>query len=235
MYKMGVNELRFQCIPDSMNSVVEKVNESIGAQGLKEIDDWTAVQSIPYYVRLIRDLRSSTEIVLGVGFGGSALLGTLFLFALQVKALVAAVVWLSLILVPLGFGGCGALLWLTANEYDLDTMGIRSGSEIFFIKVFAFVFWVVAGISFFNVLYLRRQISLVVSITKIAGRALKEVKRSCLFPLLQLLGYALFLGAIMLWLIFLSTTGDLVEKTSSTQASDITYVAQDYSMIAGYA
>ena len=231
MYRMGTNELRYQCIPDNMDSVIDKVNESIDSQGLKQIKDWTAEQSLPYYSALIRDLRSSGEVVLGVGIGGSTFLGTLFLIALQIRPLVACVVWLSLILVPLGFGGCGALLWLTANEYSLNMMGIHSASEILCIKIFAIAFWVCAGISFFHVLYLRRQITLVVSITKIAGRALKEVKRSCLFPFLQLLGYAVFLGVMLFWLIFLSTTGDFVEQTSS----GITFVTQDFSMISTYA
>lgn len=236
MYKMGTDEVLYHCLPDSLTDVTNRVNEVAEGKGLEPISSWDTIKIAPYIKRFLHDLNVSGYIVIGVGLVGPAFVGLLLLVLLSYcQQLISGIFWFSAVMVPLGLGGCGVLMWFLAYDYELDQTGVNSEAKIMQVRVLGYVLWAGAALSLVLLVCWRRVIAIDILITKAAARSVREVKLSILFPFFQLLGYTIFIGTIGTWFLFLSTVGTYEEESSTVFESDITYAAWQYPKTAHYA
>ena len=233
MYAMGVKRIKNQCVPNSVGSVIDKVNEAAENQGLEPLTEWSRFNLQSYITRFFYDLHTSIYVLLG-GFGVSALIGLLTLFLHLFPNCIAITVWASAILVPVGFGGGGAFLWFSSSTYENDQFGIHSELKTVMVKFLTYAMWSFAGILLGSIIFLRQKITLSIALTKAGTRAIREIKKCVLFPILQFVFYTIFLGTMAVWFIYFSTTGVFVEETKTILGNDITYTVQKFTTLGHY-
>jgi len=187
----------------------------------------------PYILQFVKDLHTSFYVLVG-SFSGSALIGLLFLVMFLFPPCVAIAVWASAVLVPAALGGSGAFLWFLSSTYANDGSGIHSDFKALIVKILAIAAWSVAGIFLFSLIFFRKKINLSIAITKAATRAIREVRMCILFPIIQTVFYAIYLGIMALWFIYFSTTGNFVEETETAFENDITYTHQKFTAFGHY-
>lgn len=233
MYAVGTSKIKHNCVVDSRDTVIEKINEIAEANNLETITEWKCSGMFPYILQFLKDLHTSFYVVVGA-FLGSAGIGLLFLVLFILPSCIPVTVWASAVLVPAAFGGGGAFLWFLSSAYAKDESGVHSDSKALIVKILAIAAWSIAGIFLFSLVFLWKKINLSISITKAATRAIREVKLCILFPLIQTAFYAIFLGVMALWLIYLSTTGNFVEETDTMFGNDVTYTQQKFTGFVHY-
>lgn len=233
MYSMGVKKVKNQCLPESATDVITKVNQVAEGKGLQPLSGWTNFKLQSYITVFMNDLQTGFPIVAGA-FGGSALLGLLVLGLFLIPNIISFTIWITAVLVPFAFGGGGAFLWFLSSKYAKDTSGLHSDFDSLLMFIFAIVMWSLAGISVATLFIMRQKINLSIALTKAGTRAIREVKLSFLFPVVQVIAYAIFVGTIVAWLVFFSTTGVFVEKTETVFGSDITFTTQQFTAFAHY-
>ena len=235
MYQMSTSKIMDYCLPDSYSVVVKGVNDAARRQGLTPLVQWNMVKVAPYIQQLLRDFRRCAVIIIGLGFGGSVLLGTIFLYLLRVPRHIAATIWTSALLIPCCFAGGGTMLWILANSYEMQPTEIHSKEEIKGIRITAYVFWALSAIVLCVLTFLRKQITLAASIARVAARSVAEVKASFVLPFIQIIGYASLLTAIGTWILFLASTATPVTQWKHIFGSDMEHVSQVYSKEKHYA
>jgi len=246
MYRSGTVEVLNHCLSNSYTDVVDKVNQAATKRGLEPSTNNdgdtnysnTKIRMASYIRRFLQDMYTAVYIVGGVGIGGSASLGLLLLVLLRYKKCIAGVFCFSAVMVPLGLGGGGVLMWFLTYDYELTTTnGLHSDSKIFCVRALGYVLWIGAALSLLFVVFRRRVVVVDILITKAAARSVREVRFSLLFPLVQLVGYVLLLGALGTWFVFLSTVGSFVEVSTEVfvGSSEITTVVWEYSSKTHYA
>jgi hypothetical protein len=233
MYAMGTIEMRSKCLPASAEIIIEEVNNVAVSQGLDALEDWSSFDREPLIQRFIRDMRTSQTILLTC-FGISAALGLMFLLLLRAPACIGPVIWISTVFAPLCLGGAGALVFLKIKDYELDDTGIHSDMKVIVLKAFNYTLWALAGVMFLIIAFMSREIMLAISIAKAASRAVREVKFSVVFPILQLLVYAAFLIAMTIISIRVAGAGTFVEKSDNIYDADISYTEYVYSDVIVY-
>ncbi len=236
MYATGTNRVKHNCVIDSADAVaaIEKFNVIADANdGLEPLTEWVGSGLFPYILQFLKDSHTAFYVVVG-SFSGSALIGLMFLVMFLFPKCIPFAVWTSAILVPAAFGGGGVFLWFLSSAYTNDESGTHSDSKAMVVKVLAIVAWSIAGIFLFSLIFLWKKIGLAISLTKAATRAMREVKLCILFPVIQTVFYAIFLGVMALWFIYLSTTGNFVEETESVLGNDVTYTQQNFAVFAHY-
>ncbi len=232
MYSMGTKQVKNQCLPQSANDVITKVNQVAEGKGLQPLAGWTNFKD-SYITIFMNDLQTGFPIVAGA-FGGSALLGLLVLVLFLIPNVISFTIWITAVLVPFAFGGGGAFLWFLSSKYAKDTSGLHSDFDSLLMFIFAIVMWTLSGISVVTLIIMRQKISLSIALTKAGTRAIREVRLSFLFPVVQVIAYAIFVGIIAVWLVFFSTTGLFVEKNETVFGSDIIFTTQQFTTFAHY-
>lgn len=233
MYAWGTTQKKYQCLPQSVSDVIEKVNDVAEGQGLEPLSKWTRFKLQSYITSFVNDLHTSTYIVAG-SIGGSALLGLLGLVLYLIPRCIPVTVWGSAVLVPFALGGGGAFLWLLSSSYGDDQSGVHSDMKAIIMLILAITSWVFAGIAALSIFILRKNINLSIALTQAGTRAIREIKLCILFPVIQTAFFALFLGIMTLWLIYFSTTAVSIEETDNVFGSEITYKSQKYTMFGHY-
>lgn len=233
MYVMGVKKMKNQCVPGSVDEVINKVNEVAEGQGLEPLAEWTRFKGPTLITRIVNDLHTARYILIGA-IVGSALAGLLVLMLHLFPKCIPFTVWVSAFLVPCVHGGGGTLLWFLSSTYEIDQTGIHSDFKALVMKILAITLWSFAGVFLLSVIFLRKRMALSISLTKAGTRAIREVKLCILFPVLQSLLYVSFLGTFTLWFIYLSTTGVFVEETETVFGNDITYTFKQFTTFDQY-
>ena len=234
MYSMGTLKIRNKCMPSSVDSVIDKVNTLAANQGLVPLEKWSSFEREPLIQRFIMDLRTSQTILM-TSFGISAALGLLFLLLLRVPSCIGPIIWISAIFTPICLGGAGALVFLKNKNYGIDETGIHSEMKTLVLAIINYMLWVMAGVILLIIAFMSKEIILAISITKAASRAAREVKFSFLFPLLQLLGYAIFLAAMLIISTRVASAGIFVERIETVFDVDISYTEYAHSDLTLYA
>lgn len=233
MYAMGVNQIKNQCLPGSVSPVIASINDVLESKGLGPIDGFNRIKQQSYIIKLMDDLHTSILVVAGA-IGGTTICSLMILILYLVPRCIAFVIWFTALLVPGVFGVGGFFLWLLADRYANDETSLYPRYHVLFITFSAFFFWSLGGISLISLIDLRKKINLTIDLTKAGSRAIREVKLSFLFPIVQVVFYGTFLATIGYWLINFSTTGVFVEQTETVFGSDIIYTVKKFTTFEHY-
>lgn len=233
MYSMGINQMKYKCIPENVGDVIDSMNSVAEGKGFEPLTGWGRFGLESYITTFMTDLHTSFYVVIG-GVGGSALLGLLFLGLFLVPRCIPFIIWGSTALVPFAFGGGGAFLWLLSRTYNQDNSGVHSEFKTLLMKVLAIAFWSISGILLIIIILLRQKINLAIALTKAGTRAIREIKLCFLLPILQFFSYAILLGVMAVSAVYFATTGIFVEETENVFGKDVTFTTQKFTTFAHY-
>ena len=220
------------CQPKSTMGGLDEINTATAMAGRSDfLVEYKLYQNMPPLWRYVQGAISSKHFILGLGLGGALFLGIAYMFLLQIPCTIAPTIWMSTFLVPIIFSCGGYLFYTMAQEYDLDySPGVQGLTKPKAIKFLAICIWVVSGIIVGLVARLRQRIQHTISIARAAAEATKDVKETLVSPIIQFLGFMMFLLPWACFLVYLASTGKAVEQTSEIFGGiEITFTSYEYS------
>jgi hypothetical protein len=235
MFQTESKSLSGHCNPLSALSVIDKVNDAAVNQGKDAFEEWKNFKYASYIQRLMKDLRTSFPIIGGAGVGGAAFFGLVFLLMARLPCCIAPLTWISAILTSAALGGAGTFLLFLADTYELDQSGMHSNFKAACVLILAYVTWSLAGIVFFSIIIMRKEIDDAISIAKAASRSIREVTFVPLFTIWLTIAYVVMIGILSFWFLMLATTRSSTEETVATVFGyELTYTSQEHSPLAHY-
>ena len=160
-----------------------------------------------------------------------------FLFHhLGCQCLLGIMIWgsiLSCICIIFGIGGYAFQL---AQLWEQDDPQVRSDFDIRGTRIFSYCMFGLGAIIVFVTLFLRRQIMLAMACVRQAGRAVAKMPLIVLFPVIQTIGFLVFLVVWLLYAVYLASTGDIIENELPSYATVTvkTYQFDDNTKVCGW-
>ena len=220
------------CQPKSTMGVLDEINTAAAMAGHSDfLMEYKLYQNMPPLWRYVQGAISAKHFVLGLGLGGAVFLGIAYMFLLQTPCTIAPTIWMSTFLVPIIFSCGGYLFYAMAQEYDLDySPGVQGMTKPKAIKFLAICIWVISGIVVGLIARLRQRIQHTISIARAAAESTKDVKETLVSPIVQFMGFIMFLLPWACFLVYLASTGKAVEQTSEIFGGvEITFTSYEYS------
>ena len=196
MFELGTVQSKSNfCQPKSSNDVLDQINMAAAKAGASELmTEYQLYQNMPALWRFVQGAISSKQLLLGLGLGGAAFLGMVYLFLLQLPRTIAGTIWTSIFLLPICMAYGGYLFYTMAQDYSSgDYPGIQSDMNPTGIKTLAFIIWIGSGIVIVVIARLWRRIEHIIAITKAAAKSTRAIPETFISPIVQLCGYFMFL------------------------------------------
>jgi choline transporter-like protein 2/4/5 len=176
-----------------------------------------------FWGRLFGDMWTARNYVLGVGFGLSIAVGLVYVRLLRVPCLLPFMVWGSIAL------GCGVVLYA---GYYARTLALRweaadppthPQQNIDAVRTASYLLWAAGTVLVAMFVCLFQRLVLSMKCVKKTGRALGAMPLIVLFPVVQALGLAAFLGVFLAYGICLAGMGTMSTRTHEVGAAPFQY------------
>jgi len=213
-YAATTYELLYRCYltTEAENRIAELVGnetDAVDAARASLTDNALYDQVYNFWNKLYGDLYVARKYVLGFGFGVSMAVSLLYIFMMRLPALLTTVVWTSILVSIAMFFLGGWYAWTSADEwskadpqlYDDKTINITTG---FSIALFA-----IGGVLVLLACCLRKSIQDAILCTREAGKAVNSMTLILLVPVLQGIGFLLFLVPFIYYGANLASLGDI--------------------------
>jgi len=205
---------------EAYNVIENAVGESISDLG--DAEDATSFIS-----ELYSDLYSARDYVLGFGFGVSVLASFLYTYLLRIPGLLFTIIWGSL-LGSLGLiGFIGYYSFMTANNAADEDPQVYSDEKIKGLRYFGIFMFVVAGLYFLILCFLRKRIQLSIGIVKQASRAVQAMPTLLIFPVVQTGGLLAFIVVWLIYAVCVASLGDI--ETNEFETNEVTVMVRSFS------
>jgi len=236
LYQLESVDALDYCIPNpgNVSTVIEKIDSAATSLGLEPLGEQYTQRYIPIFEQLASDIWTARKIVLGVGVGGSALLGFIFLILLRVPGLVACTIWMSVLLLPILMGLGGYYCMVVAANHSNDTLALQFWDISQTLTYTSYALYGVTACIVLALCILRTRLYLAIAITKAAGRSIVAVPMSLGYPIIQLCGYLSFLLPWLGVLALLASTGEPTETSTDVFNFPIKYTTYKYTKEAFY-
>ncbi|CAM9112251.1 unnamed protein product [Discosporangium mesarthrocarpum] len=176
---------------------------------LKNSTQWSSFQETDlasYATEFIADMVTAREYIFGFGFCVAILLGFVYMYFMRLPYLVAALVYSCILIVLVALLGLGYGFYATGERWNEE--GTRDESFITGAYVFSGIAWVLAFLWTCFICFMRKRIELAIGVIKEAGRVITSMPLIVLWPLLQLVGFVLFM---LVWAYYVAYTASLGE------------------------
>ena len=228
-YQMETIEIKGRCEPKTFEPVMSQLNKVAENLGFEPLPlNWMSKNTNSYLKRLLTDLYESRFIIAFAGFGGSILLSIFALSVLRHQLTLKIAVWISALFFPITLASIGVVMHFILRSYRTHPTKLHSDTKIIILQIFTYLIWIFSGLIMCTVIYMRNRINLAISITKVAVRAISDVKHSILFPFIQFGCYAIFLFVWGLWLLLAISTGKKMNHQETVFGSTIEYTMYKY-------
>lgn len=174
--------------------------------------------------KLFADVYLARKYVFGFGFGLSMAVSMVYIFLMRLPGLLTAVVWASILsTISMCMIG-GYYAWTKASEWrETDYVGNREANLTGGFGVFLFV---LGAILIILACTLRRSIMDAILCTREAGRAVNSMTLILLVPILQSIGFLVFLVPFVYYAAHLASLGTITMKDIDV-GPDIAALSQD--------
>lgn len=232
MPKMKSTEALRRCIPnDSKDEIEAKLVAQYSAitSDFSEMDDYSSGESKGGLEGVVGDMWSQAGIVFGFGFGFSMAAGIAFLFILRIPGFLTILIWSIFASIFVVFAAGGGMLYSMGMAYRDEDPKVHSDSEADNLIYCAYACFALAGIWLLLMIAMRKRVALAIGVVKEAARALGNMWALTLFPILQVVGVALFLIPWLYYTVYLFSSGDIKtsEKTMNGQTVQVRTVEYD--------
>lgn len=177
---------------------------------------------------------TSAGVIFGFGIGVTALVGFIYLRLLRVSGVLFTIVWGLIAAIFLCIFIPGMLLvFVTAPAWRRK--GVHDESAIQAIEILGYIILTIAGLYACLICCLRKRIMLALGITKEAARAVATMPIFTAFPLLQVLGVAVFFIPWVFYSLYLASSGDVKVVTETVNGAEVSYREFEYTANMRYA
>jgi len=232
MFELGTVQSKSNfCQPRSNDDVLHQINVAAAKAGASELmTEYQLYQNMPALWRFVQGAISYKQLLLGLGLGGAAFLGMVSLFLLQLPRTIAGTIWTSIFLLPICMAYGGYLFYTIAQDYSSgDYPGVQSDMNPAGIKTLACMIWIASGMIIVAVARLRRRIEHIIAIAKVAAISTRSIPETFISPIVQLVGYFIFLLFLCSFLVYLASTGTIVDDTAEGFGNEIAFASYQYS------
>eukprot|EP00804_Cyclotella_cryptica_P002570 CCRYP_010412-RA/>CCRYP_010412-RA protein AED:0.05 eAED:0.05 QI:226/1/1/1/0.83/0.71/7/1639/666 len=179
-----------------------------------------------FWSNLYGDLWMARYYILGLGFGASLILGFLYSFALRIPGVLAFMVWASIFLTVAIFFIAGwyasemASQWATADPPTYTQQEINAATYA------SYALYAVGGLLVLLFLFMRKRIQLAMGCVKETSKAIITMPIIILFPVIQALGFMVFM---IIWSVYAANLASMGEfSTNSFQAGPISVSVRSF-------
>ena len=162
---------------------------------------------------LFGDLWVTRYFILGLGFGAPLVVGFFYAFMMRVPGVLPLMVWFS-IFATIGIFFFAA--WYagdTASKWKAADPQTYTDDEIKVATIASYVMYAVGGLLVLLFLFMRKRIQLAMGCVKETSKAVMKMPLIILFPVLQGLGFMIFMIAWTVYAANLASMGDFSTKT----------------------
>ena len=226
MFKTKAIKFNRYCNPVSISPLMDTFNEAVIGSANEEIAQWRNFVFAFFIDKVVKDLIVAAKVVGGVGFGGSFVLGLVFVFFFMCPCAIGPLVWMSNLLSATVFSGIGALFLFLADEYEKDEGGKYTKTEALFVLVLAYASWIVGGRILLSTLCMRKEIGNFIGLAKVASVAIKDATFSPFLAIASSISYLIVICAFTLWLVAIAVSKESKEEAGSAFGFEMTYTKE---------
>jgi len=224
------------CVPKkSVSEIEDDAQNAASLAGSSAIIDFTGVEDDKtIWEQFQGDMMTSAGVIFGFGIGVTAIVGFVYLRLLRVHGVLFTIVWglIAAIFLCIFLPGM-LLIFVTAPAWRRQ--GVHDESTVKAIEYLGYVFLAIAGLYVCLICCMRRRIMLALGITKEAARAVAYMPILTGFPLLQVLGVAVFFIPWIFYSLYLASSGDVKVVTEDVNGQQVSYREFEYTSNMRYA
>lgn len=172
-----------------------------------------------FYSNLYGDLWTSRYYILGIGFGVSLVLGFIYAFMLRIPGVLAFMVWASVFMSIAIFFVAGWYAGETAKQWAAADPPSFTEDEIKAATYGSYVLYGIGGLLVLLFLFMRKRIQLAMGCVKETSKAIITMPIIILFPVIQALGFMVFMIIWSVYAVNLASMGEF--STYSVTAGPI--------------
>jgi len=164
------------------------------------------------------DIFQARGFVFGLGTALALVFGFVWMILLRVPGLLPLIVWTSIFGFGAGLAGIAAYMIDTAGAWA--TRGLHSTLEVNGLRGLGWCFVALCVLYICLIIFLRKRIQVGMVILKEACKAVVEMPGIVLFPILQVVGFILFMVPWIFYCVFLAGMGTVTAKTVTAMTTD---------------
>lgn len=172
-----------------------------------------------FYSNLYGDLWTSRYYILGIGFGVSLVLGFTYAFMLRIPGVLSFMVWASVFMSIAIFFVAGWYAGETAAAWAAADPPTFTEDEIKAATYGSYVLYGIGGLLVLLFLFMRKRIQLAMGCVKETSKAIIAMPIIILFPVIQALGFMVFMIIWSVYAVNLASMGEF--STYSVTAGPI--------------
>jgi Plasma-membrane choline transporter len=191
-YAATTYELLFRCYLTS--DAEEQLMMLTGANTTETENSGGFIDDVySFWNKLFADLYLARNYIFGFGCGVSLIVSLIYIFLMRLPVLLTTVVWTSIVVTILMFVLGGYYAWSQASAWADENPQTVDDQTINVTTGFSFALYGIAGVLILLACCLRRAIMDAIVCTKEAGRAVNTMTIILLVPVLQAIGFFLFM------------------------------------------
>eukprot|EP00555_Chaetoceros_dichaeta_P004402 CAMPEP_0198263872 /NCGR_PEP_ID=MMETSP1447-20131203/13843_1 /TAXON_ID=420782 /ORGANISM="Chaetoceros dichaeta, Strain CCMP1751" /LENGTH=666 /DNA_ID=CAMNT_0043952625 /DNA_START=79 /DNA_END=2079 /DNA_ORIENTATION=- len=201
--------VKHRCLADprALREITKQVADTTEDTITNQILDKAGIGN--FINHLYADLFVARYYIFLIGFLLSMFIGLVYTQLLRLPGVVGLMVWGSIFGTFAILIGTGVFIYQQAVKWDEEEPQVTENNTIKWTKGLAYFLWIIAGLAFLVLLFLRKSIMLAIAVMKQAARAIGAMPVITFFPLGQ--GF-LTAAAIILWMYYaisLAAVGDI--------------------------
>jgi hypothetical protein len=224
-YALDTYEVMWRCVfrdeaTDKLDAIVNPNNDNFTQDVIgMATQNENIKQGYDLWTNLFGDLWVTRYFILALGFGAPLVVGFLYAFMMRLPGVLPIMVWVS-IFATIGIVFAGA--WYagdTAKQWKAEDPQTFTDDEIKVATYGSYVLYAVGGLLVLLFLFMRKRIQLAMGCVKETSKAVMKMPLIILFPVLQGLGFMVFMIAWTVYAVNLASMGDF--KTNEFAAGNV--------------
>lgn len=161
----------------------------------------------------LSDILTLRQIIFPLGIGLSTVLSFGYLYFLRIPGLLFLIIWFILLAIQLVLIIGSILLYTLSEKWRADG---KAHYEVLTIQIFSYIGFAASFLFLCFLIILRKRIQLAIGVIKEAARALAAMPFLILMPIVQVISMCLFLIPWFIYVIYLASSGTVVNSTGTT-------------------
>ena len=219
-YALDTYEVMWRCVftddgTDVLDPIVNPNNDNFTADVISSMTEQNEhiKEGYSLWNNLFGDLWISRYFILGLGFGAPLVVGFFYTFMMRIPGVLPIMVWLSVFATIGIFFAAAWYAGETASQWKAEDPPSYTADEIQVATIASYCLYAAGGLLVLLFLFMRKRIQLAMGCVKETSKAVMKMPLIILFPVLQGLGFMLFMIAWTVYAANLASMGEFDTKT----------------------
>lgn len=218
-YALDTYELMWRCVfRDEATDVLDPIVNPNNMNFTEDMIDMATqneniIQGYNLWHNLFGDLWTTRYFILGLGFGAPLVVGFFYAFMMRIPCVLPVVVWASIFATIGIFFAAAWYAGETASQWSAEDPQTYTDDEIKVATYASYVLYACGGLLMLLFLFMRKRIQLAMGCVKETSKAVMKMPLIILCPVLQGLGFCLFMIAWTVYSVNIASMGELVTNT----------------------